>query len=99
MLDTVKNSVSRNSVAMLTISTDLNTAWTQDYGIWPAMIDGKKWRFVDALRFGAVDGNNLDIPENMKSSFLAIGSSTTIVGVLLHDSMKDHGEADQLKTT
>jgi hypothetical protein len=72
---------------------------TQKYEIWPAIIHGQQYLFVDTPGFAAGDMNDMDIFEDIMNCLIAIGPFVTIAGVLfLHDIKKDRMTAGELKT-
>jgi hypothetical protein len=72
---------------------------TQKYEIWPAVIHGQQYLFVDTPGFAAGDMNDMEIFEDIINCLIAIGPFVTIAGVLfLHDIKKDRMTAGELKT-
>ncbi|KAH8689726.1 P-loop containing nucleoside triphosphate hydrolase protein [Phaeosphaeriaceae sp. PMI808] len=72
---------------------------TTEYGIWPTIIDGDKYLFVDTPGFGAADLDDYDVLDNIVSCLLTFGSFVRVAGVLfLHSSTKDRMEASELQT-
>jgi hypothetical protein len=72
---------------------------TQKYEIWPAIIHGQQYLFVDTPGFAAGDMNDMEIFEDIMNCLIAIGPFVTIAGVLfLHDIKKDRMTAGELKT-
>jgi hypothetical protein len=72
---------------------------TQKYEIWPAIIHGQQYLFVDTPGFAAGDMNDMEIFENIMNCLVAIGPFVTIAGVLfLHDIKKDRMTVGELKT-
>jgi hypothetical protein len=72
---------------------------TQKYEIWPAIIHGQQYLFVDTPGFAAGDMNDMEIFEDIMNCLIAIGPFVTTAGVLfLHDIKKDRMTAGELKT-
>jgi hypothetical protein len=72
---------------------------TQKYEIWPAIVHGQQYLFVDTPGFAAGDMNDMEIFRDIMSCLTAIGPFVTIAGVLfLHDIKKDRMTAGELKT-
>lgn len=71
---------------------------TTEYGIWPTIIDGGKYLFVDTLGFGAADLDDYDVLDNIVNCLLTFGSFVRVAGVLfLHSSTKDRMEVSELQ--
>jgi hypothetical protein len=72
---------------------------TQKYEIWPAIIHGQQYLFVDTPGFAAGDMDDMAIFEDIMNCLIAIGPFVKIAGVLfLHDIKKDRMTAGELKT-
>lgn len=72
---------------------------TQKYEIWPGIIHGQQYLFVDTPGFAAGDMNDMEIFKDIISCLIAIGPFVTVAGVLfLHDIKKDRMTAGELKT-
>ncbi|KAI0172962.1 P-loop containing nucleoside triphosphate hydrolase protein [Hypoxylon sp. FL1284] len=72
---------------------------TKEYHVFPAVVHGEKYIFVDTPGFGAADIPDMDIMDHILSCIDVLGSYVTIAGALyLYDCHADRLTTEQAKT-
>lgn len=80
-------------------SNEIRDLGTKKHEIWPCIIEGQQYLFVDTPGFGSHDLDNDSVFDDIMSCLFAIGPFVTTVGVMfLHDITQPRMSAGEMKT-